>query len=88
MKTRHHPATNPHETFASISIACFLILVAWGNAIGMLVFSPIGMAIWVMLPEKPEGGESTTHHNVLVLVGSGTIAFIIAILLRLMNNGS
>lgn len=88
MKTKQHPATNPQETFASISIACFLILVAWGNAIGMLVFSLIGMAIWFMLPETPKGGESTTHHNVLVMVSAGTVAFVIAILLTLMNNGS
>ena len=66
MKTNHYPANTAHESFGVISIACFLILVAWGNAIAMLVFSLIGLAIWFMLPETRGGGESSTHHHVLV----------------------
>ncbi|MDP6753756.1 MAG: hypothetical protein QGF56_08735 [Verrucomicrobiota bacterium] len=85
MKTNHHPVNTAHESFGVIGIACFLILVAWGNAIAMLVFSLIGLAIWFMLPETQEGGESSTHHHVLVLVASGAAAFVIAILLTLMQ---
>ena len=88
MKTQPHPQDSAQETYAYVAIGCFLVLVAWGNAIGMLVFSLIGMAIWFMLPETSEGGESHTHHNVLILVSAGTVAFVIAILLTLMNSGS
>jgi len=87
MKTKHHPESTAHETFAGMVIACFLILTAWGNAIAMLVFSLVAMAAWFMLPETPDGGESTDHRSLLLLAIAAIGAFFVAFLLTIMHSG-
>lgn len=87
MKTKHHPETTAQDTFASITIACFLILLAWGNAIAMLVFSLAALAAWFLLPQTREGGEATEHRGLLVMVIAAIVAFFIAFLFAVINSG-
>jgi hypothetical protein len=41
---------DPGQSFMGVVIAGLVILTAWGNAIALLTFSTIGLAVWFAAP--------------------------------------
>ena len=87
MKSSSHPETTPHDTFASLVIACFLALVAWGNALAMLVFSLVATMVWFSLPETRRQSELVEHRGLLALILAAVAAFFIAFLFAGLSSG-
>jgi hypothetical protein len=38
------------RVLAGVVVAVLLVLTAWGNAVALLAFSAIGLAVWVAVP--------------------------------------
>jgi hypothetical protein len=64
---------DPGQVFTGVVVAALLILTAWGNATALLVFSAIGLAVWLVAPSLR--GQIPLRRGLL----GGVISFVVAV---------
>lgn len=69
-------AQQPDHVFAALVLTTFLVLTALGNAIALLIFSVIALALWLAVP--PLRGKVPFSRGLVTGVGSFVIAIAVA----------
>jgi hypothetical protein len=66
---------DPESAFVVVVVAVLLILTAWGSAIGLLVFSAVALAVWLLVPRLR--GQIELRRG--IVVGAVSVAVAIGI---------
>lgn len=64
------------DMFLSAVVVSLLLLTAWGNAIAMLIFSVVAIAVWFSIPRLRK--QTPVRHTLLMMAVSISIAMAIA----------
>jgi hypothetical protein len=84
MKTQYNLDTKHAEAFTKLVVLALFVVMAWGNALAMLVYAFVSLAAWFSLPYIRDE-EAQVHRVLLTGVIAAALAAGIVILNTLMN---